>query len=1046
MAKILNMMKEIGSTFFVGGSIEKLFELVCDDIYICGFADNTVIENIEQAAEFWKQKPYQKYEGSLLYFGKERQLSDHMAVLEFDLEYKKIRVGYRVTGVSKDTSDGEKIASLHISAREPVKIKQMIEYRAKEVREQLLDETTAGGMMGGYIEPGFPFYFINKRMLIYLGYESESEFVDDIQGLIDNCMHPEDREYVGKETISQIEKSGEYQVEYRMRKKDGSYIWVHDLGRKMTAEDGRDAITSVCYDITEQIHMRDEVLQNQEMLELAYDFADMWNWLYDIPNDRIFPGKRLQKDFDMPEVLTDFPESWLSMGFIMPESVPLHRERVQAIKEGSVKEEFVCKIRHRDNSIHWTRIRFNRMSGNTNHAICTAQLIDTEKYLESRIELEERQQQEGKPNLLAHFVTNLSKNEPLKHVYHYEERKNLLEWNSLQEQLERTEKYIINPEDREKFVRSHDTGYLLNQFVQGNMEEIIEYRREFPDEKIIWVRSVIHMLQEPTTGDILNYEYLYNIHEYKTNEELMSAVVNFGFEICASLIVDSNQITVLYSKRQHGEDNLVVSQYTELNTKYADKIIEEDREQYLQESSIENIRKKLVKSSHFETIHRTIEDGVIHYKKDQCYGYSDDKAVCLLIRSDITELIEQEERKRIELKKALETAEKADMAKTEFLARMSHEIRTPMNAIMGMVSIARDNTADLQQIFDCLNKIDTSSHYLLNLINDILEMSRIESGKVDISHSEFDYYVLMENIRTIVEPLALESGIHYQYVSDMAPDTHYRGDMMRIQQILVNILTNAVKFTKANGRIRFTAKILKEDSKQSVFEFIIEDTGIGMSPKFMKHMFEPFVQENIGNTSKYAGTGLGLSISKNLVETMGGSIAADSFEGLGSTFTITIPLERINNHIEEAYHLEEAKTENKVNMLEGYQILMAEDHPLNTMVARKLLESRGAVVTVAENGQIAVDIFDESEPGFFDAILMDIRMPVMDGLDATRTIRSMKRLDARTIPIIAMTANALDEDRRKTKDAGMNAHLAKPFEPMQLFQTLVEHISGERYL
>jgi CheY-like chemotaxis protein len=206
------------------------------------------------------------------------------------------------------------------------------------------------------------------------------------------------------------------------------------------------------------------------------------------------------------------------------------------------------------------------------------------------------------------------------------------------------------------------------------------------------------------------------------------------------------------------------------------------------------------------------------------------------------------------------------------------------------------------------------------------------------------------------------------------------------------------------------------------------------------------VQENIGNTSKYAGTGLGLSISKNLVETMGGSIAADSFEGLGSTFTITIPLERINNHIEAAYHLEEAKTENKVNMLEGYQILMAEDHPLNTMVARKLLESRGAVVTVAENGQIAVDIFDESEPGFFDAILMDIRMPVMDGLDATRTIRSMKRLDARTIPIIAMTANALDEDRRKTKDAGMNAHLAKPFEPMQLFQTLVEHISGERYL
>ena len=571
-----------------------------------------------------------------------------------------------------------------------------------------------------------------------------------------------------------------------------------------------------------------------------------------------------------------------------------------------------------------------------------------------------------------------------------------------------------------------------------------------PDGQIIWVRNIIHLLRDPRTRDIFNYEYCYDIQQHKMLDETLHAAVNYDYERFGSMLLKNGQITMLYRRdenEQQLEMSIVVKEYKEVSTDYGNAVVlPEDREMFLKKISLEEVQKQLADKDVYEFTHRTLEDGVIHFKRTRFVIYDSLNQIALMTRADVTDTVMQERAKRKELQDALEAAELATQAKSEFLSRVSHEIRTPMNAIMGMTSIAQENRSDFNQVSDCLNKIEMSSQYLLTLINDILEMSRIESGKTEIAHQEFDFNFLMESVRTIVESLAIKNGIRYEFVNQANTDTHYIGDVMRIQQILVNLISNAIKFTKEGGKVRFSVNISSQTEKQARFRFVVADTGIGMSEEFMARMFQPFTQEDSTTTSKYSGSGLGLAISKSLVDAMGGTIAVESFAGVGSTFTVEIPLERLEYFSENRNQKEEIRRPavEDLSILEGRHVLMAEDHALNIMVATKLLERRGIIITVAENGQEAVNKFKESELGFYDAILMDIRMPVMDGLDATKAIRSLERKDAERIPIIAMTANALDEDRRKTKEAGMNEHLAKPFEPAQLYKVLAEQIITSR--
>lgn len=370
----------------------------------------------------------------------------------------------------------------------------------------------------------------------------------------------------------------------------------------------------------------------------------------------------------------------------------------------------------------------------------------------------------------------------------------------------------------------------------------------------------------------------------------------------------------------------------------------------------------------------------------------------------------------------------ASKAKSEFLSRMSHEIRTPMNGIIGMTSIALQKGQSQDRILNCLQKIQTSSNYLLGLINDILDMSKIESGKMKLDPIDFDLYEMLDTIRELILPQTETKKI--EFVQDIEL-THrwFKADRMRISQVLINLLGNAVKFTPEQGRITLTVKETGTDGNTPVVCFMVRDTGIGIAKEEQERVFRSFEQAG-ANPSKQQGTGLGLSISNRLVQMMGSSIQLESAPLKGSAFSFAVPL-ALGEH-------KESKTDAEEFSFEGYRILVVEDNELNAEIAQCLLEAQNFKVECVYDGAQAVERIRTTKPGTYDMILMDIMMPVMDGLEATRVIRSMDREDCRTIPIIAMSANAFDDDLKKSVECGMNGHLSKPVDVEKLYRVLHE--------
>ena len=395
---------------------------------------------------------------------------------------------------------------------------------------------------------------------------------------------------------------------------------------------------------------------------------------------------------------------------------------------------------------------------------------------------------------------------------------------------------------------------------------------------------------------------------------------------------------------------------------------------------------------------------------------------------------EKDEKYKAELLRAAKKAEAANEAKTEFLQRMSHDIRTPINGICGMINVADYYADNMEKQTECRAKIKKTSHLLLELINEVLDMSKLESDEVVLEDIPFNLNSIFEEILGVIEHMAAEQNIRIIWEEKEVTHWNLIGSPVHVKRILMNILSNAVKYNKENGYVYISCReIPSKQTAMPTLEFVCRDTGIGMTEAFQKRIFEPFAQEHAGSRTKFAGTGLGMPITKKLVEKMGGTISFESKEGTGTTFVIRIPF-RIDTDMKDRTEAEE-KTETSIH---GLHVLLTEDNELNMEIAEFVLQNEGAVVTKAWNGQKAVDIFRKSRPGEFDAILMDIMMPVMNGYEAAKMIRSLDREDAKVIPIIAMTANAFTEDKMRAKEAGMDEHIAKPVDGKLLVKVINE--------
>lgn len=579
---------------------------------------------------------------------------------------------------------------------------------------------------------------------------------------------------------------------------------------------------------------------------------------------------------------------------------------------------------------------------------------------------------------------------------------------------------------------------LLEQFRQGETTIAKEYIAELKTGRHAWIRVEVKLLQRPETSEVMAFIYNRNI----TRERLLGHILEriMSFEYDEIYTVDATNLTF---------EGIAVGQYAldekHLQGSYKEKIaslveravLPEDQEKLEQELSIESMHERLKEEqTHLFEVTLVAKSGKARRKRIRYMYLYEEVDIVLVTITDIDDVAKVEKEKQEQLENALLLAREASRAKSSFLASMSHEIRTPMNAIIGLNSIIKEEIENREQVLDCSEKLDSASKYLLALLNDILDMSQIESGNMTLAHQTFSSDKFWDNVNILAKAQADMAAISYLFERDKETSGMYVGDATRLQQIMINLINNAIKFTSEKGHVKVAVRERVTLEGRAAIRVLVEDNGIGISEDFLPEVFGTFTQQHAGNTTTYKGSGLGLSIARNFARMMDGDITVESKEGVGTVFTVNIVLD-----IDETANVAEEQEEVAVDRnFTGRHILLVEDHPLNTIVAKSLLTKRGFEVTHAENGEEAVRFFEESKEGTFDAILMDIRMPVMDGIEATVRIREMERADAKILPIIAMTANAYEEDRRRTANAGMNAHLAKPIDPKQLFKTLDDFI------
>lgn len=546
----------------------------------------------------------------------------------------------------------------------------------------------------------------------------------------------------------------------------------------------------------------------------------------------------------------------------------------------------------------------------------------------------------------------------------------------------------------------------------------------------LMARSVIE-----TTYD-LQCDYV----EYTTNTEILEAVENgeVDYGIChgavATKIIEKNGF--------HLQSGLVIAKsYPALAVKETQPQLRDDLNKVLQEMSLDGTIGKLQNKWITEfTKNRSLEN-VIAQNELFYVTFSLGLVIALCItlgfeinarrqETYISTLLKYQEK----LEESNKKAEKANLAKSEFLSHMSHDIRTPMNGILGMAEIIRENQQNPLKVEECLEKIDQASHHLLSLINDVLDMSKIGSGEIELEEIPINLEDEIKKIHAIVDVQVKERGISFQTHIEEVVHKNVMGSPAHIRRILLNLISNAIHYNKPEGSIELSIKEVKNENDFATFELKVQDTGIGMSKEFVKNnLFKPFTQENDKARTEYHGTGLGMSIVNELVTRMNGKIQVESQKGEGTTFTITLSM-KINHSAPVS--TPEKETEETI---EGMNLLVVEDNELNLEIIQFILEEAGTTVTVAQDGKQAVEQFETSKEEEYDAILMDIMMPVMDGLEATRKIRKLSRKDAATIPIIAMTANAFAEDKKKTKEAGMNGHLTKPIDRQKLIHLLSQY-------
>ena len=771
-------------------------------------------------------------------------------------------------------------------------------------------------------------------------------------------------------------------------------------------------------------------------------------WTVDLESKKIVPYSQsvrlygnIPVDFEDDEGLLDTIKNHCN---IHPDYIEAHLNVYKKLLKGERKLSLISKRKNlRTDQWDWLKFNYTLIVNKQNkpskilvNAINVTELIKTkEKY-----RLFRNYSLISKHHTLAAFYFNLSQDMCTNKDYQKEVDINLFDISSVNLFFESLANHFALKERIPDFLRTYNRENLINECRNGhsafNCEQKLTINSQIPK----WYFFAIDIMENPDTHNVEAIFYIRDIDQKITLNQTVNKLIQSDYELIG-LIDTKTGLFTNYGNRLRS-----------INTRNEAHDYEEDVIEGMKNFILPSYYEECVKSLSLKTVSKALEKKEIYMCKFPTnlgnqwrlwkFSYLDSsKSTIFFTRSNITSVIQAELKQKDLLSVALDQARHAGEIKSQLLSKMSHEIRTPLNAIMGMVKLALIYSDNKSYVEKNLLEIEDSGKYLLRLITDVLEMSKIENGKTIIKEQKFCLQNLVDSINSLFIVQAKEKHINYSCVFLNETEKCYLGDSLRIQQILINIIGNAFKFTPENGSIEFAIKQEKVTKKNALLRITIKDTGIGISNDFVPNLFKAFEQEQVGLVSSSSGTGLGLAISKNLIDLMGGSIYVDSTPGIGTKFTLLLKLKTCKVPKKS----EEIEPNNKIlpkYNLAGKKVLLCEDHELNIEVAKKLLESQNIRVDVARDGQQGFTLFEKMNNNYYDAIIMDISMPIMDGYEATKLIRLLDKEYAKTIPIIAMSANAFDEDVEKSLLAGMNCHIAKPFDPDFLFKTLDKYING----
>ncbi len=832
-----------------------------------------------------------------------------------------------------------------------------------------------------------------------------------------NAVHPQDAPAIQEAVDRLFAGANMTEITYRIKMEDEQWFWVHLAVTVVERRTDYLRIYAAFSNYNEIIQAQQELENNRNMLRTALQTAKVFSWRYDYKRNMITDSGTLGEAFHLPKEVHNLPQSILDMGFVDAESEEAFRELYRGAateKSASVDVKSTVKGEHGVEWFHQVYEPVFDSKGNYIDSVGIAVNITEQKLREHHYEEQLRLNQIATKDALSKVNLNLTRNE-ITDFYSRDARFDpYKEYTTANGLLESIFQVLTQESEKQEFLQIANTDSMIQKFRQGTSHLAVTCN--WPNT-IEWIQVTYDMIENPYTGDIEAIGAIHDVTDNKQMEFIMNRLVTIDYESVSLIDMNCRRIIPFKNSNWNQDLNHLIAK----------------------ESHWRMLLDALETQPYFERTATLQQNGQTRYYR-MVYSYLEQNTKVLLCAAqDITDIYLQEMQQKEELETALKEAQAANEAKTAFLSRVSHDMRTPLNGILGLTALMKDHSVD-QQVTKDLNQLELSGQYLLNLINDTLDVNRIESGKLELHPTVCDSREVFNNILNLTRVGMEEKSIRLEMMAEHLPFTLLYVDEGRLQQIALNVLGNAIKFTPDDGVIRCVAETLSNENGIVTDHFVIQDTGCGMSEDFLPHIFEPFSQEDGARTNSRQGTGLGMAITKRLVEMMDGEIKVSSKLGQGTTFDIILRLPVATDEQIETWN--HSLCVNTVHYhLQGKRILLCEDHPLNTQIATRVLQKEEMLVEHAANGQEGLDMFADSAEGYYDAILMDIRMPVMDGLDTAQAIRNLPRADAKKVPIIAMTANALGDDVRNTRKVGMNAHLSKPIEPERLYGVL-EHFTN----